>query len=326
MKRLITILLMGMMLVIVAATGATAAAGFVIPIDTWIEEPPGTYVELANVQTPPELVGATCLGLAVAENGSSVHPNNDIIIETGGTTAVLKDVEGSSGKTTESIGAITLGPNVVLTLHMGDHGQFSGGLVVVIDVNCTPPTTLPPPAPEIGIVKTADVEFYVNNTGEFTIDVTNTGPVPLHDVHVTDTYATAIDPGSDCPAVIGDLAVGETSTYSCTIAGLDGASAYDNVATAIGIGPLGVEVTATDNAQIFPIKDATVTTQAPPTTQAPGTTQSPATTEGTSETLPVTGINGDQMESFGVAGVILLMGGIVLLSGATLIGQRKINR
>jgi uncharacterized repeat protein (TIGR01451 family) len=320
MKRLITILLMAMMLVIVAATGATAAAGFVIPIDTWIEAPPGSFVELADVQTPPELVGATCLGLAAAENGSSVHPNNDIIIETGGTSTVLKDVEGSPGKVTDSIGAITLGPDVKLTLHMGGDGQFSGGLVVIIDVNCTPPTTLPPPAPEIGIVKTADVNFYVDNTGEFTIDVTNTGPVPLHDVHVTDAYATAIDLGSDCPAVIGDLAVGETSTYSCTIAGLDGNSDYDNVATAIGTGPLGVEVTATDNAQVFPIKDVTVTTQAPVTTLAPATTQAPA------ETLPVTGINNDQMQGFGVAGIILIMGGIVLLSGATLVGQRRTDR
>jgi hypothetical protein len=326
MKRLISMFSLAAMLVILVAPSALAAPALVIPIDTWIEAPAGSFVHLATVETPPELIGASCLGLAVAENGSSVHPNNDIIIETGGTTAVLEDVEGTSGKVTSSVGVVTLGPEVTLTLHMGDHGQFSGGLVVAIDVNCTPPTTLPPPVPEIGIVKSADVEFYVNNTGEFTIDVTNTGPVPLHDVHVTDAYAVAIDPGSDCPAVIGDLAVGETSTYSCTIAGLDGVSSYDNVAIAIGTGPLGTEVTATDNAQVFPIKDVTVTTQAPPTTQAPVTTQAPGTTSAPAETLPVTGINGDAMEGFGVAGVILVMGGIVLLSGAALVGQRRTDR
>jgi hypothetical protein len=324
------------MLVILVAPSALAAPAFVIPIDTVIYEPPGSFTVLADVETPPELIGATCLGFAAAENQESVHPNNDIIIETGDSTATLKDVEGTPNKVTDATGSITLGPRVKLTLHMGEDGVFSGGLVVVIDVNCTPPTTTPPtteappttvpPAPVISIVKTADVEFYVNNTGEFTIAVENTGPVPLHDVHVTDAYAVAIDPGSDCPAVIGDLAVGETSTYSCTIAGLDSVSSYDNVAIAIGTGPLGTEVTATDNAQVFPIKDVTVTTQAPPTTQAPVTTQAPGTTSAPDETLPVTGINGDAMEGFGVAGVILVMGGIVLLSGAALVGQRRTDR
>jgi len=326
MKRLISMFSLAAMLAIFVAPAALAAPAFIIPIDTVIYEPPGSFTVLADVETPPELIGATCLGFAAAENQESVHPNNDIIIETGASTSTLEDVEGAPNKVTDATGAITLGPRVKLTLHMGEDGVFSGGLVVVIDVNCTPPTTLPPPAPEIGIVKTADVEFYVNLTGEFTIDVTNTGPVPLHDVHVTDDYAVAIDPGSDCPAVIGDLAVGETSTYSCTIAGLDGVSAYDNVAIAIGTGPLGTEVTATDNAQVFPIKDVTVTTQAPPTTQAPVTTQAPGTTSAPAETLPVTGINGDAMEGFGVAGVILIMGGIVLLSGAALVGQRRTDR
>jgi hypothetical protein len=312
MRRLIIILTMATMLALVAT--AALAGGFVIPIDTVVRAPANSYTVLAVEETPPGLIGATCIGLAEAENQDSVHPNNDIIISTGGTEAILKDVEGAPYKKTDAIGVITLGPTVTLTLHMGLDEVFSGGLVVIIDANCTPLE------PEIGIVKTANPEQYANTTGEFTIDVTNPGPVPLHDVHVTDAYAIAIDPDSDCPHVIGDLAVGDTYTYSCTIEGLDGVSAYDNVATAIGTGPLGVEVTATDNAPIFPIGNVTVTTQAPPTTQAPGTTEAPG------ETLPVTGINSDQMEGFGVAGLILIMGGIVLLSGATLIGHRRTNR
>jgi hypothetical protein len=330
MKRLIGIFSLAAMLAVLVAPAALGAPVFVIPIDTVIIEPPGSFTVLADVETPPDLIGATCLGFAEAENGESVHPNNDIIIETGSSVATLEDVEGSPNKVTDATGAITLGPRVKLTLHMGDDGIFSGGLIVVIDVNCTPPTTTPPtteappvtvpPVPGIGIVKTADVLFYVNNTGEFTIDVTNTGPVPLHDVHVTDAYAIAIDEFSDCPAVIGDLAVGANFEYSCTIAGLDGVSAYINVATAIGTGPLGTEVTATAEARIDVIGGVTLTTEAPATTQAPATTSAPA------ETLPVTGINGDAMEGFGVAGVILVMGGIVLLSGAALVGQRRTDR
>jgi uncharacterized repeat protein (TIGR01451 family) len=319
------------MLVILVAPSALAAPAFVIPVDTVIYEPPGSLTVLADVETPPELIGATCLGFAAAENQESVHPNNDIIIETGSSVATLEDVEGTPNKVTDATGSITLGPTVKLTLHMGEDGVFSGGLVVVIDVNCTPPTTTPPtteappttvpPAPVISIVKTADVEFYVNNTGEFTIAVENTGPVPLHDVRVEDDLAALIDPGSDCQAFIGDLAVGsEPFEYSCTIAGLDGVSSYINVATAIGTGPLGTEVTATAEARIGVIGGVTLTTEAPATTQAPATTSAP------DETLPVTGINGDAMEGFGVAGVILVMGGIVLLSGAALVGQRRTDR
>lgn len=336
MKRLVSILSAAIMLLAITASAAVAGPGdFEIPIDTIITAPAGSFVELARVDTPPELIGATCLGLAAAENQQSVHPGNDIIIATGDSEAVLADVEGAPGRITEADGPITLGPDVLLTLHMGDDEVFSGGLVVIIDVNCTlpppttvppttlppttvPPTTLPPvvepPAPAIEIIKTADVEFYVDLTGEFTIDVTNPGPVALHDVHVTDALAVELDPGSDCPRTIGDLAVDETFTYSCTIANLDGASIYDNWAVAIGTGPLGTEVTDTDNAMVYPILGETLTTAAPGTTEAP------------SETLPVTGLSGDQAESFGAFGLMLVMGGIVLLSGAALVGQRRTDR
>lgn len=320
MRRFISIFSMAVILIVLAATGASAAPEFVIPIDTVIYAPAGSFTVLADVETPPELIGSTCTGIAAAENQHSVHPNNDIIIETGDSETILADVEGSPDKITEALGTITLGPRVKLTLHMGDDGVFSGGLVVMIDVNCTPPTTVPPttvppttvpPSPTIDIVKTADPENYVGDIGEFTIDVTNPGPVDLHNVHVTDEYALGIDPDSDCPHTIGDLAVNQTFTYSCTIAGLDGVSPYDNSATAIGTGPRGTEVTATDNAQIFPILGVTVTTQAPATTEAPG------------ETLPVTGISDDQAKGFGVAGLILVLSGIVTLGGAALIGQHR---
>ena len=81
-------------------------------------------------------------------------------------------------------GAITLGPRVKLTLHMGDDGVFSGGLVVVIDVNCTPPTTTPPttvappvtvpPVPAIGIVKDGpvlDLDYPEDSTAETDLNV-----------------------------------------------------------------------------------------------------------------------------------------------------------
>jgi hypothetical protein len=323
MKRLMLVATLAISMLAVSVAGASADGIFVIPVDTLIHAEPGSLTVLAEATTPPELVGSSCEALAVAQNQESVHPQNNIIIETGGTSAVLADVEGAVDKTTYASGVVTLGPTVKLTLEMGPHGWFSGGFAVVMDTECTPP-----PEPVIEITKTADPTTYVNNTGEFTISVHNPGPVDLHDVHVTDDYAINIDPGSLCPTTIGDLAVGESFTYECDIEGLDGVSPYTNDATAIGTGPLGTEVTATDDATVVPEVKATTlttppTTEAPATTEAPGTTQAPGTTAAPGETLPVTGLSGDQASGFGKTGLSLVLGGIVLLGAAALVGQYR---
>jgi uncharacterized repeat protein (TIGR01451 family) len=317
MKRLMLVASMTIAMLAVSVAGASADGIFVIPIDTLVHEPPGSVTVLAVVDTPPELIGSSCEALAVAQNQESVHPNNDLTIETGGTSAVLADVEGAVDKTTVASGTVTLGPTVTISLLMGGDGWFSGGFAVIMDTECTPP-----PEPVIEITKTADPTTYVNNTGEFTISVHNPGPVDLHDVYVTDEYATNIDAGSLCPTTIGDLAVGGTFTYECEIKGLDGVSVYTNDATAIGTGPLGKIVTATDDATVVPqVLATTLTTEAPPTT--PPTTQAPGTTASPGETLPVTGLSGDQAQGFGMTGISLVLGGIVLLGAAALVGQYR---
>ena len=352
MRRISAIFLMAFTLVLLSAAAAfsQAGGGFVIPVDTWIEAAPGSMVPLADVPTPPGLIGATCQGAAVAENGSSVHPNNDIIIETGGTTTVLEDVEGTSGKITPAVGDITLGTSVVLTLHMGDDGQFSGGVIVLEGDNCQlPPTTTTtttttiappvtqPPVPLIEIDKyapTADKPmsefgFYgADGVGTFSIVVHNNGPTPLTNVTVTDELLGVGDKTAECGKVIGDLAIDETVSYTCTIAGLDHATGiiYDNEATVVGFGPNDQRVTDTDPATVSPLKDTTVTTAAPTTTQAPATTQATTTTSASTETLPVTGASTEQMRGLGITGIALVLAGIVALGGATLVGQyRKEN-
>ena len=189
---------------------------------------------------------------------------------------------------------------------------------------CTITNTYAPPAPSIDIVKTATPEFYgPDGVGTFTITVTNDGPVPLTNARVSDARAIAIDPSSTCERPIKDLAVGESVTYTCTIANLDydGFQIFENEATAIGTGPGGTEVTDTDVAEVLPILDTTVTTVAPTTT----TTLAPTTTAVTSETLPVTGIADDQIRGLGFVGLALLLAGVALLGGAALVGQYRKN-
>lgn len=352
MRRISVIFAMALTIILVSAAAAFGqVGGIVIPIDTRIDAAPGSLTVIATVNTPPELVGQSCEGVAVAENGRSVHPNNNLILTSGTSETVLADVEGASYKVTPAAGAITLGETVTVTLEMGPHGIFSGGLAILIDVECTPPptttttstttttttTTTAPPVPSIEIDKyapTADdpvseFGFYgEDGIGTFTIKVHNNGPTALTNVTVSDELLGVGDKSSECGKAIGDLAVGETQTYTCTIANLDWETGviYDNVATVVGYGPNDQQVTDKDPATVSPVKDTTVTTVATTTTQAPATTAAPTTTSASTETLPVTGVASEDMRGLGIAGIALVLVGIVTLGGATLVGQyRKEN-
>jgi uncharacterized repeat protein (TIGR01451 family) len=226
-------------------------------------------------------------------------------------------VEGTPYEISVASGTLLLGDTITVDLLMGPDGVFSGGMEIVIDTNCTAPTTTTteaPATPAIQIVKTADSEFYGDDgVGAFTITVTNPGPVDLFDVYVTDDVAAAIDPSSDCPTVIGDLAVDESRTYGCSVANLDGTSPFENEATAIGVDKEGTQVTDTDTAVVFPpVLNTTIT-------------QSPATTQGSTDTLPVTGVDSEQLRTFGFVGFTAVMIGLVLLSGAAVLGQYRRN-
>lgn len=349
MRRISVIFVMAFTLVLVSAAAAFGqAGGIVIPVDTYIAAEPGSLNAIATVQTPPDLVGSTCRGVAVAENGESVHRFNDIIITSGPSSVTLADVEGASFKVTPASGDLTLGETVSLALRMGEDGVFSGGLAVFIDVDCNPPatttttsttttttttTTLPPVvAPSIEIDKyapTADDPksewgyYDSDGVGTFSITVHNNGPVPLTDVTVTDELLGFGDRTAECGKEIGDLAVDASFSYSCTIAGLDygNGTIYNNEATVVGTGPNEEKVTDKDPATVSPVKDAGVTTT---TTQAPTTTTS--TTLASTETLPVTGASTEQMRGLGIAGIALVLAGVATLGGATLVGQyRKEN-
>jgi len=106
--------------------------------------------------------------------------------------------------------------------------------------------------PAIGVVKDVDPVIITGGaTTEvtWTITVTNIGNVALSGVAVTD----ALEPG--CDLSIGDLSIGEASTYTCTSTLTPDVPTwtFTNVALASGSGPMGVSVTAQD--------DATVTTE-----------------------------------------------------------------
>lgn len=323
-------------LVVLSASAAMAALTLEIPINTRVDAEPGSITELSEIDTPIEFIGATCEAAAVAQNGSSVHPNNDLLIESGGDVIVLADVERASGAVTESSGELTLGPIVKVSLRMGSDGIFSGGMAVVVGDTCsTPPTTtsttttstttsttttstttMPLPGGSIDIVKDATpTEISDAGVATFTITVTNDGPVPLTDVHVTDDVAAAIDAGTDCvQPSLPDLDPGESTSYQCTVEGLATNAPWTNEATSIGTPPTGPNVTDTDTATVLPQVEATTITQAPSTT-----------TEAPPETLPNTGPS-DGVRDFAVVGMLFFIAGGALLGGAALIGRLREQR
>jgi uncharacterized repeat protein (TIGR01451 family) len=301
-----------------------------ISIDTVVKAEEGSITVLATVDTPPDLIGMSCVGAAEATNQPSVHPGNDLIVASGDDSIVLEDVEREPDVVTTSEALLTLGPTVTVSLRMGPDELFSGGLVFTIG-ECIPPTTTTTeptttttqptttstqaPGPTILIEKLANpAEYGVDGIGHFTIRVTNVGPVGLTNVRVTDDVALAVDPASDCPNPdIVDLAMGEYHEYDCTVANLDGVSPFANEATATGKGPDGTEVTDTDDAVVFPPVLATTITQPPPTTAPP-------------PTLPNTGVPYERVRGTSLAGFAFVVGGIALLSAAALIGRLQVQQ
>jgi hypothetical protein len=82
--------------------------------------------------------------------------------------------------------------------------------------------------PSIDIQKTPDTQTLPQEGGTafFTIEVSNTGELDLENVEVTDARAP------DCDKMIGDLAVGQSTSYDCSLSGV--LASFTNVADVIG--------------------------------------------------------------------------------------------
>ena len=98
-------------------------------------------------------------------------------------------------------------------------------------------------APGIAVSKTPDLQTVViGGTATFTIEVTNTGDADLTVVDVTDVVAP------DCNRTLPTLLVGETFSYSCTLAGIT--ADLTNVADVVAAEPSGGTVSSSDSADV----------------------------------------------------------------------------
>ena len=106
-----------------------------------------------------------------------------------------------------------------------------------------------PTHPDIQITKNPKVQAILPGaTATWTIVVTNSGDVPLHDVHVIDPKAPGCNRTKADIAALASMKSGASVTYTCSRPNVP--APFTNVATDIGTAPNGQKVTDTDRARV----------------------------------------------------------------------------
>jgi hypothetical protein len=108
---------------------------------------PGSLRTVATQAVPAELQGRTCDLRVVAENGSSVHPGNTVIVTTGTSRVETPGIEDQSDGTVLNAQSVVLGEALTVQLLMGPEGLSSLGFTIAVDCGEPPlaPVTVDPP-------------------------------------------------------------------------------------------------------------------------------------------------------------------------------------
>ena len=102
----------------------------IVPISTVVRAPEGSETVLSTTPTPEDLIGESCEVSARSENQSSVHPDNDLVVASGGSQIVVHDVEAQPGGVVTATDTLVLGEEIVISLIMGRDEVFSAGIEV----------------------------------------------------------------------------------------------------------------------------------------------------------------------------------------------------
>ena len=185
------------------------------------EGDPGTLHTLATQPVDPEFQGRQCGVIAVAVNQHSVHPNSDLLVRSGGTEVVVRDVEAAPNVTVEGEGTLILGEEIVVVVRFGEDGIFSGAMTVTLD------------CPEMGrIVVVKEVTEGSNTSQEFGFDASylpdgfslsdgeqhDSGPLPAGEYSLSENVPegweleSAVCDDSNSPLPEINLLAGETVT------------------------------------------------------------------------------------------------------------------
>lgn len=101
---------------------------------------PGSLQPVASHQVPAELQGLTCTLRVVAENGSSVHPGNTVIVTTGDERVETPGVEDTADGSVIDVHTVVLGDTLEVAMLMGPEGLSSLGFTIGVECEKPPPT------------------------------------------------------------------------------------------------------------------------------------------------------------------------------------------
>lgn len=132
------------LVVMVIAASAQAAHAYVeisIPIDTVVDAERDSTTQLATADVPEGFAGHMCTVFAHAENQTSVHKGNDLVVASGTSQVVLSNVEAEPGQVVEATEQLELGELITVSLIMGPDEVFSAGIDVSVECLEEEPTT-----------------------------------------------------------------------------------------------------------------------------------------------------------------------------------------
>lgn len=128
-------------------SGPAAAQDIEIPIEqTVIDTTPKSTVQIGQADVPADLVGRTCEIEVVVTNQSSVHPGNNLIVASDGSSVTVEGVEDEAGGVSTVAGSITLGDTITVSVFLGRDSISSLGSNLSVTCAPLPPT---PPAPTV---------------------------------------------------------------------------------------------------------------------------------------------------------------------------------
>ncbi len=143
-RRLLAAAVLALWVMAVPTTAGAQDDVLTIDFDDVVFAPAGAVVPVGSVAVGADLQGRTCLTSVVTANQSSIHPENDLLIATGGSAARIEDVEDFTNGTNSWLVDVTLGSSIDMSVEMGPDGISSLGFTVKID--CSKPlagTTVP---------------------------------------------------------------------------------------------------------------------------------------------------------------------------------------
>ena len=144
--------------ILVVTMSSASGAGFSLSSDIDIDRgergDPGTNLVLVSQATPTELVGRACTSRTTSLNNESIHPGNDLIVETGSEVLTFEGVEETASAVNEVDTNVVLGPTVTMTLRFGSSGVTSTQFTIAFDCPDTPATTVTTPSTTVTVPPT----------------------------------------------------------------------------------------------------------------------------------------------------------------------------